>query len=151
MIHFQIGDEVRVAGVPADEWCGASGVIVKTVERVCDDHAGEFVQECAVQFAGARRWFSAAHLVRAVPDKTVRFFRGEVLQRWGDLSLEDVVVLNGKRDELMGLLQERYGLSSKRAGREVDDFLSQLGERIRIATDTRDNRNEETTALKIPA
>ena len=75
MIHFQIGNEVRVVGVPADEWCGASGVIVKTVERVSDDHAAGFVQEGAVQFAGARRWFSATHLVRAVPDKAVRFFR----------------------------------------------------------------------------
>jgi len=151
MIHFQVGDEVRVLGVPADEWCGASGVIVKTVERVSDDHADEFVQECAVQFAGARRWFSAAHLVRAVPDKAVRFFRGEVLQRWGDLSLDDVVILNGKRDQLMGLLQERYGLSSKRAGMEVDDFLSQLQERIRIATDITDDRDAGVRSLKIPA
>jgi uncharacterized protein YjbJ (UPF0337 family) len=151
MIHFQVGDEVRVAGVPADEWCGASGLIVKTVERVSDDHADEFVQECAVQFAGARRWFSAMHLVRAVPDRVVRFFRGEVLQRWGDLSLDDVVVLNGKRDELMGLLQERYGLSLKRAGMEVDDFLSQLQERIRIATDIPENPNANALTLKMPA
>ncbi len=151
MIHFQLGDEVRVVGVPAVEWCGASGVIVKTVERISDDHADEFVQECAVQFAGARRWFSATHLVRAVPDKAVRFFRGEVLQRWGDLSLEDVVVLNGKRDQLMSLLQERYGLSSKRAGMEVDDFLSQLQERIRIATDVTDDRKAGAHIVKIPA
>jgi uncharacterized protein YjbJ (UPF0337 family) len=151
MIHFQVGDEVRVVGVPADEWCGASGAIVKTVERVSDDHADEFVQECAVQFAGARRWFSATHLVRAVPNKAVRFFRGEVLQRWGDLSLEDVVVLNGKRDELMGLLQERYGFSLKRAGTEVDDFLSQLQERIRLATDVTDDRKTAVHTLKIPA
>ena len=151
MIHFQVGDEVRVLGVSADEWCGASGVIVKTVERVSDDHADEFVQECAVQFAGARRWFSAAHLVRAVPDKAVRFFRGEVLQRWGDLLLDDVVILNGTRDQLMGLLQERYGLSSKRAGMEVDDFLGQLQERIRIATDITENPEAGRHILKIPA
>src|SRR5438094_1925446 len=119
MIHFQVGDEVRVVGLPNDEWRGGAGVIVKTVERVTDTQGDEFVQECAVQFAGARRWFSATHLVRAVPDKTIRFFRGEVLQRWADLSLDDVVVLNGKRDELIGLLQERYGFSSKRAGMEV--------------------------------
>jgi uncharacterized protein YjbJ (UPF0337 family) len=151
MIHFQVGDEVRVVGVPADEWCGTAGVIVKTVERISDDHADEFVQECAVQFAGARRWFSAAHLVRTVPDKAVRFFRGEVLQRWGDLSLEDVVVLNGRRDELMGLLQERYGLSSKRAGREVDDFMSQLQERVRIAMDITEDRSAGDRVLKMPA
>jgi len=126
-------------------------VIDKTVERVSDDHADEFVQECAVQFAGARRWFSATHLVRAVPNKAVRFFRGEVLQRWGDLSLQDVVVLNGRRDELIGLLQERYGLSSKRAGMEVDDFMSQLEERIRIATDITDNRQAGAHILKMPA
>ena len=90
-------------------------------------------------------------LARQVAENLKDFFRGEVLQRWADLSLEDVVVLNGKRDELMGLLQERYGLSSKRAGMEVDDFLGQLQERIRIATDITENPEAGRHILKIPA
>jgi hypothetical protein len=132
MICFQIGDRVRVDGLPASEWRGISGVIVKIVERQTD--GGGVAQECAVQFLHGRCWFLAEHLTRSAPEKTVRFFRSEALERWKDLSLEDVAVLNGNRDELIALLQERCGFAARRAGVEVDTFITEIHERIRIAT-----------------
>ena len=134
MILFQVGDQVRVVGLPASEWHGAAGVVVKTVERDAGKDENGAIQECAVQFPAERRWFLATHLVRTIPDKAVRFFRGRVSDRWGDLSIDAVAVLNGNRDELIALLQEQYGFNLRRAQTEVDDFLSEVQEPIRIAT-----------------
>lgn len=128
MIRFQTGDEVRVTGLPASEWQGEAGVVVKTYERVYEDGAES--QECEVKFQSRRRWFMASHLSRAVPDRTRRFFRGEALHRWADLSPDDVLTLSGKRDELIQFLQERLGLGLKRATSEADSFISDIEERI---------------------
>ena len=154
MIRFQIGDAVRVVGLPTCEWRGTLGGVVKTVERDSQDGEGTATQECAVQFPDARRWFLANHLIRAVADKPIRFFRSEVLERWKDLSADDVIVLNGTRDELIALLQERYGFRLKRAAAEVEAFLYELHERIRIATDVYAEDAppaEGGRALKVPA
>ena len=134
MIKFQVGDEVRVTGLPSSEWQNTPGIVVKTYER-SDDDAGD-VQECAVQFPSGRRWFLSAHLTRAVPDRTQRFFRGEALYRWNDLTADDVLLLNGKREELITFLQERYGFSLKRATSEADSFISDIEDRMRTAVGT---------------
>jgi hypothetical protein len=130
MIPFQIGEQVRIVDAVASEWRGALGVVTKTVERDGADCEAP-IQECAVQFSYGRGWFPAADLVRVVPDNTVRFFRAEVLLRWKDISVDDVAILNGSADELIGFLQERYGFSLRRAATEVSDFLLDVHERSR--------------------
>src|SRR5438128_642035 len=137
MIPFQIGDRVRVDGLPTSEWRGLSGVIVKVVDRQTEDR--EATQECAVQFPTGRRWFLARHLTRSATEKATRFFRSEALERWRDLSVQDVARLNGNGDELIALLQELCGFSLKRAAMEVDSFILQVHERIRIATVSSDS------------
>jgi len=72
-----------------------------------------------VQFLSRRRWFLAADLVRTIPDKALRFFRSEVMNRWTDLLPDDVVTLNGHREELIAFLQERYGFGLRRAAVET--------------------------------
>ena len=52
--------------------------------------------------------------------------KGKVRQKWGELTNDDIEKVAGKRDELVGLLQEKYGHSRKEAEQEVDDFLSNL-------------------------
>jgi hypothetical protein len=130
VIPFQIGDRVTVHGVPASEWRNGSGVIVNIVDREQD---GELTQECAVQFPAARRWFLAKDLSRSTPAKWVRFFRYEASERWPGLSLDDLAALSGNRDELISLLQERCGLTLRRAGAEADSFISEIQERLHIA------------------
>ena len=51
-------------------------------------------------------------------------FSGKVKEKWGDLTDDDVAMLNGKRDQLEGRLQERYGYTKDRAKTEVDNWLS---------------------------
>ena len=133
MIKFQRGEQVRVVGLPMSEWHGASGVVVNTMDRI-GDHENEPIQECAVQFLAGRRWFQATDLVRTVPDRALRFFRGEVLARWDGLTPDDVTVLNGTREELSAFLQQRYGFGLKRALAETDSFISDVEARMRAAT-----------------
>ncbi len=46
--------------------------------------------------------------------------RGKVHEWWGKLTDDDLDQINGKRDQLVGRLQERYGWTRERAMREVD-------------------------------
>jgi uncharacterized protein YjbJ (UPF0337 family) len=53
-------------------------------------------------------------------------FTGKVKEKWGDLTDDDLTAIEGKRDQLAGKLQERYGYAKERAEREIDDFASTL-------------------------
>jgi hypothetical protein len=133
-MKFQIGDHVRVVHLTASEWDRLSGVVTKIVERPAD--AGrDPVQECAVQFSSGRRWFLAEHLARTIPDKTLRFFRAELLERWTDLSPDDVSTVNGDREELTAFLQERFGFGLRRASAEANEFMRYFENRLRSATE----------------
>lgn len=52
--------------------------------------------------------------------------KGDVRQKWGDLTDDDMEQVAGQRDKLVGRIQERYGRSREEAEREVDDFLRDL-------------------------
>ncbi|PJI37860.1 CsbD family protein [Ferrovibrio sp.] len=49
-------------------------------------------------------------------------FAGKVKQRWGKLTDDDVAVINGRRQELVGKIQERYGVAKKEAEKQVDEW-----------------------------
>ena len=47
----------------------------------------------------------------------------EVRQKWAKLTDDDVVLIRGKRDELIGKIQERYGIAKEVAEKQVEQFL----------------------------
>jgi uncharacterized protein YjbJ (UPF0337 family) len=49
-------------------------------------------------------------------------FRGKVKQKWGDLTDDDLDVIDGARTELVGRIQERYGKTREAAEREVREW-----------------------------
>lgn len=51
-------------------------------------------------------------------------FSGKVQEKWGGLTKDDLAAINGKRDQLEGRLQERYGLSKEQAQRDIDGWLA---------------------------
>jgi uncharacterized protein YjbJ (UPF0337 family) len=53
-----------------------------------------------------------------------RELSGTVKSKWGKLTDDDIQMIGGKKDVLVGRLQQRYGFQKDRAEREVDDFLS---------------------------
>jgi len=52
--------------------------------------------------------------------------RGQIKEWWGVLTDDDLDKINGRRDQLIGKLQEKYGFTKDQATRELDDRLAQL-------------------------
>lgn len=50
--------------------------------------------------------------------------RGEVKRQWGKLTDDDLQVIDGNVDKLVGKLQERYGYSKEEAQREAEAWQS---------------------------
>jgi len=53
-------------------------------------------------------------------------FTGRVKQKWAKLTDDDLTLIAGKRDELAGILQTKYGYAKDRAEKELDDFTRGL-------------------------
>jgi uncharacterized protein YjbJ (UPF0337 family) len=47
-------------------------------------------------------------------------FKGLVKEKWGKLTDDDLDVVAGKRDQLIGKIQERYGISKEEAQKEFN-------------------------------
>ncbi len=48
--------------------------------------------------------------------------KGEVKKQWGKLTDDDLTVIEGQRDKLVGRVQERYGLAQEEAEKQVHAF-----------------------------
>ena len=48
--------------------------------------------------------------------------KGTVKQKWGKLTDDDLAVIAGSRDKLVGRIQERYGMAKDAAEKEVDSW-----------------------------
>ena len=48
--------------------------------------------------------------------------KGKVKEQWGKLTDDDLDVIDGKRDQLVGRLQERYGIEKDAAEKQLRDF-----------------------------
>lgn len=92
------------------------------------------------------RSMRASNLIRDIPTNVKRFFRAEVLNRWTDLSPEDVTTLNADRDELISFLQQRYGFADRRAASEADNFIAHLQNRVRLAQEISGHTNSQLNA-----
>jgi uncharacterized protein YjbJ (UPF0337 family) len=53
-------------------------------------------------------------------------FKGQVKEGWGKLTDDDIAIINGKRDQLVGKIQERYGCAKDEADRQVKDWEQRL-------------------------
>ena len=49
-------------------------------------------------------------------------FKGKVKEKWGKLTDDDLTVVEGKRDQLVGKIQERYGYQKEEAEKELKNW-----------------------------
>ena len=61
--------------------------------------------------------------------------KGAVKTKWGKLTDDDLDVINGQTDQLVGRIQERYGIAREEAQRQVDEFSRIHGEEHGYKTD----------------
>ena len=55
-----------------------------------------------------------------------RNYKGRLKEKWGELTDDDLDKIEGKRDQLLGTLQNRYGRTKEVAEREVREFEDSL-------------------------
>ena len=48
--------------------------------------------------------------------------KGKVKEQWGKLTDDDLDVINGRREQLHGRIQERHGVARDQAEKEIKDF-----------------------------
>ncbi len=53
-------------------------------------------------------------------------FKGEAQRHWGKLTDDDLDVIAGKREDLIGKLQQRYGEGRDEIERQVEDWSQKL-------------------------
>jgi uncharacterized protein YjbJ (UPF0337 family) len=53
-------------------------------------------------------------------------FTGRIREKWGKLTDDDLTAINGRRDQLEGKLQERYGYAKDQVRKDVDDWLKTI-------------------------
>lgn len=50
--------------------------------------------------------------------------KGQIKQQWGKLTDDEIDELDGRREQLVGKVQERYGIAREQAARDVDNWLN---------------------------
>lgn len=61
-------------------------------------------------------------------------FRNEINCNWNQLSSDEVDGVQGRRDNLVFLLQRKYGFARRRAEKEVDRVVTEFEDRLRRAS-----------------
>ena len=55
-------------------------------------------------------------------------FTGSARERWGKLTDDDMQTLTGKKDHLVGKIQERYGIAKAEAEKQAEEWSRALKE-----------------------
>jgi len=55
--------------------------------------------------------------------------KGSVREHWGKLTNDDVEQIAGRRDQLIGKIQERYGLAREAVEKQVDRWWDEMSKR----------------------
>jgi uncharacterized protein YjbJ (UPF0337 family) len=53
-------------------------------------------------------------------------FSGKVKEKWGKLTDNELTTMAGQREQLIGVLQERYGYEKEQAEKELNEFTQGL-------------------------
>ena len=59
-------------------------------------------------------------------------FKGKMKEEWGKLTDDDFDVAAGKRDQLSGRIQERYGIAKDDADRQITEWADRMREDTRV-------------------
>ena len=52
--------------------------------------------------------------------------KGHVKEKWGKLTDDELDVINGRREQLEGKIQERYGIAKDQAKKDVDAWYNSM-------------------------
>jgi len=70
--------------------------------------------------------------------------KGKVKEQWGKLTDDDLTQINGKRDQLVGTLQKRYGYAKDKAEEDIKLFEKKFTSNdVDVDVDDKDIQLEE--------
>ena len=49
-------------------------------------------------------------------------FKGKMQEAWGKLTDDDFDVAAGRKEQILGRIQERYGITKEEAGKKIEEF-----------------------------
>jgi len=55
-----------------------------------------------------------------------RQLKGKIKAKWGDLTDDEIDMINGRREELLGKIQKAYGIGQEEAEQQISDFERSL-------------------------
>ena len=67
--------------------------------------------------------------------------KGKIKEKWGQLTDDDITQINGKRDQLLGKLQKKYGYTKQNAEEELDQWETNYSSKNRIGSDLEEDDN----------
>ena len=53
--------------------------------------------------------------------------KGKIKQRWAKITDDDLTLIEGKAEELAGMVQKRYGIAKDDAKKQADEFIRSCG------------------------
>jgi uncharacterized protein YjbJ (UPF0337 family) len=53
-------------------------------------------------------------------------YKGKAKEKWGQLTDDDLDTIDGRSQQLVGKLQERYGIAKEAAEKQANEFLGSL-------------------------
>ncbi len=60
-----------------------------------------------------------------IASRWTRFSR-DVNKKWGELTEDEVMQVNGRREILAGKIQEKYGIAVEEANKQIDAWAAKL-------------------------
>lgn len=54
-------------------------------------------------------------------------YQGKIKEKWSFLTDEELDRIGGKRDQLVEMVEKKYGLTKDRVEQAVEDFLKEIG------------------------
>jgi len=58
---------------------------------------------------------------------TWREIKGKVQERWGELTDDELDMIEGRQEQLVGIIQKHYGYAKEEAEREVEEWQRSTG------------------------
>ncbi len=56
-------------------------------------------------------------------------FKGHLREKWGKITDSDFEVIAGKKDRMLGKIQERYGIGQEDAEKELDKYINSISKK----------------------
>ena len=108
------------ARIPALLGVALAGIVLASCQATGDaaDDAGDTMSDVADDIGDGSTWDRI--------QGNWGQFSGGVKERWGELTDDDVAELDGDKDQLIGRIQETYGIAREKAAEQVDEWADAL-------------------------